>query len=217
LNMNVAMCDYASYTSGSGAYLMPVVKPTKDPRGSKGFRLYAESVRRYELSGEGGVAVLAVEDDEEEDDEEEDDASTDLFQEWCDELRTATHDPLAVDDDDECVGDSDSEETDYYRDEYGVDSDYESDEDVDEAAEVPVVRKVARMSREAWLVPMDQECPLCLDGLTRAECVTTSCQHAFCKTCYARYRKRACPCCRQWVETLTCYDMVDSASGVELE
>jgi len=191
---------------------MPVVKPTKDPRGSKGFRLYAESVRRYELSGEGGVAVSVVEDDE-----EEDDASTDLFQEWCDELRTATHDPLAVDGDDEWEGDSDSEETDYYRDEYGVDSDYESDEDVDEVAEEPLVRKVVRMSREAWLAPMDQECPLCLEGLSYAECVTTSCQHAFCKTCYARYRKRACPCCRQWVETLTCYDMVDSASGVELE
>lgn len=186
------MCGY---TSDSPAFLVPVVKPTKDPRGFQGFRMYAKSVQLYELvRGVQAEVAVAVEVDEDED-------SDVRFQEWCDELRTATYDPSERDADDE------SEHHDYYRDEYEVEYEVEED-DQDEVPGVPMVQKVATVSCEAWLTPMDQECPMCLEGLTYAVCVTTSCRHAFCKTCYEQYRKMSCPCCRQWVESLTSYDMV---------
>jgi hypothetical protein len=44
-----------------------------------------------------------------------------------------------------------------------------------------------------------------LEEFTWANCVTTNCNHSFCVTCYEKYTRRSCPCCRQRVNMLTTY------------
>jgi hypothetical protein len=50
---------------------------------------------------------------------------------------------------------------------------------------------------------MEHECPLCLEEFKRSDGVTTNCNHSYCASCYEKYTKRSCPCCRQHVDTLT--------------
>ena len=66
-------------------------------------------------------------------------------------------------------------------------------------------RKVQKMSMKKLQESMDQDCPLCLEELKRVDCVTTSCNHSYCESCYKKYTKSSCPCCRQTVVSLTSY------------
>ena len=65
--------------------------------------------------------------------------------------------------------------------------------------------KVKKMSMKKLQESMDQDCPLCLEELKRADCVTTSCKHSYCASCYGKYKKMSFLCCRQTVVSLTCY------------
>ena len=65
--------------------------------------------------------------------------------------------------------------------------------------------KVKKMSMKQLEESMDQDCPLGLEELKRVDCVTTSCKHSYCASCYGKYKKLSCPCCRQTVVSLTCY------------
>ena len=65
--------------------------------------------------------------------------------------------------------------------------------------------KVKKMSMKKLDESMEQDCPLCLEELKRVDCVTTSCNHSYCASCYGKYKKLSCPCCRQTVVSLTCY------------
>jgi len=85
------------------------------------------------------------------------------------------------------------------------DDSYESDEEGEEEDEKPMNHRVENMAQEKLGTSTDQDCPLCLEHFMWADCVTTSCNHSFCVTCYEKYTKRSCPCCRQYVETLTTY------------
>ena len=70
----------------------------------------------------------------------------------------------------------------------------------------PLTYKLQSLSEGELQTSMERDCPLCLEELKRADCVTTSCKHSFCATCYERYQKKSsCPCCRQRVVSLTTY------------
>ena len=87
-------------------------------------------------------------------------------------------------------------------DEYEVDSDLEYEENPMKT----MIYKLEQMTRAEFDNPMERDCPVCLEELKRADCVTTSCKHSFCATCYEKYpKKRSCPLCRQSVEMLTRY------------
>lgn len=65
--------------------------------------------------------------------------------------------------------------------------------------------KVQKMSMKKLEESMEQDCPLCLEELKRVDCVTTNCKHSYCASCYKKYKKSSCPCCRQLVVSLTSY------------
>jgi hypothetical protein len=81
------------------------------------------------------------------------------------------------------------------------DTEYENNSDSNE-----ILLEEKKMLQKDIEESMEQDCPLCLEELKRAECVTTSCKHNFCVNCYEKYKKKSsCPCCRQNVLTLTRY------------
>lgn len=110
-------------------------------------------------------------------------------------------------DEEDVEDDDDEDEESVYEGEYEVDSDYEYEE---EEEKEPMTYALEKMSHTEFHQSMEQECPLCLEELKREVCVTTSCKHSFCTTCYEKYTKRSCPCCRQYVDTLTTYCLEDS-------
>jgi hypothetical protein len=68
----------------------------------------------------------------------------------------------------------------------------------------PLTYKLQSLSEDDLHQTMDDACCFCLEEFTRANCVTTSCKHSFCVTCYEKYQKKSsCPCCRQRVVSLT--------------
>lgn len=103
------------------------------------------------------------------------------------------------------MDDEADDEADVYEDEYDVDSDDESDDESELEEESQMTYKIEEMTRTEFDKSMEQDCPVCLEELKRSDCVTTSCKHSFCATCYKKYTKRSCPCCRQYVESLTTY------------
>ena len=86
---------------------------------------------------------------------------------------------------------------------------YESDEE-DEEDEKPMNHNVESMTQEELQMSTAQDCPVCLEDFKWADCVTTNCNHSFCVTCYEKYTKRSCPCCRQYVDMLTTYCVLAS-------
>ena len=112
------------------------------------------------------------------------------------------------DDDDEYLNDASTDEVD--------DGDYWSDEGTDEYdddhprhfEENPMksVNYALKSVPVAELYEkMPDDCCFCMEEVSRAESVTTNCGHSFCGSCFANYRKRTCPCCRQHVDRLTTY------------
>jgi hypothetical protein len=92
---------------------------------------------------------------------------------------------------------------------YDNDSDDEYDnKNGDDDVEKPMNHRVQSMTVEDLQRPMEQDCPVCLEELKRVDSVTTNCNHSFCVTCYEKYTKRSCPCCRQRVDMLTTYCMM---------
>jgi hypothetical protein len=109
--------------------------------------------------------------------------------------------------------DEDDQEEYVLEEEEGYEFVYEEEYEVDEFVyeENPMntlTYKVEEMTRAEFDKSMEQDCPVCLEELKRADCVTTSCKHSFCAKCYKKYPKqRSCPCCRQRVEMLTRYSV----------
>jgi hypothetical protein len=91
--------------------------------------------------------------------------------------------------------------------EYEDYSDDEEDRIREENSERPLNHKVVTMTHEEFYQSMEQDCPLCLDEMKRSDCVTTNCNHSYCASCYEKYTKRSCPCCRQYVNMLTTYQL----------
>lgn len=74
--------------------------------------------------------------------------------------------------------------------------------------DIPVLEyKLEEMTPVELQNLMEHDCPVCLEEMKRADCVTTSCNHSFCVTCYEKYKNPTCPCCRQMVMSLTKYTL----------
>jgi hypothetical protein len=189
------------------SFQTPLVRPrrnTYDVDTSEGFAAYTESLRLYDLEMARRLAYASLK--EYRHDADYDDVVVDvggtgrpyvLGQQEV--VRRLAFDE-EYEDDDEFLSDYESEDT-----EYEVNSD---DENFFEE-ENPLYQmkyKEEKMSQKDLEESMKQDCPLCLEELKRAECVTTSCKHNFCVGCYEKYKKKSsCPCCRQNVFTLTRY------------
>jgi len=82
--------------------------------------------------------------------------------------------------------------------------------DDDDASETRVARSVqtryTALPRSELATPLDA-CAVCLEGLTRAQSVTTNCKHTFCAPCMTKCLRNtpSCPCCRSAVDTVTRY------------
>jgi len=87
--------------------------------------------------------------------------------------------------------------------EYDVDED--DDEDEEDQDEGTMNHRILNLPPEQLQRPTEDGCPVCLEEFTWANCVTTNCNHSFCVTCYEKYTRRSCPCCRQRVNMLTTY------------
>lgn len=104
--------------------------------------------------------------------------------------------------------DTDEDEDDYLSDVDTDEDDYEDDDHPNHFEENPM-KPVNYVLKSVPVVElyerMPDDCCFCMEELSRAEAVTTNCGHSFCGGCFARYRKRTCPCCRQHVNRLTTY------------
>jgi hypothetical protein len=107
------------------------------------------------------------------------------------------------------VSEDDDDDDNYTLERLEGDNYYESDEEGEED-EKPMNHKVEDMTQEKLGTSTGQDCPFCLEEFNWADCVTTNCNHSFCVTCYEKYTKRSCPCCRQYVDTLTTYCVLAS-------
>jgi len=176
------------------AFQMPLARPKRDHRTPEGLATYAESVRLYDLEVARRFAYAqrgryTVDD--------EDDVVVDVGGEGEPFVY-----PVARRLEDEMEeAEDDDEEEDVYEGEYEVDEFV-----YEESPLTLLLHKLEKMPRSEFDKPMEQDCPVCLEELKRADCVTTSCKHSFCATCYKKYpKKRSCPCCRQTVDMLTRY------------
>jgi len=102
-----------------------------------------------------------------------------------------------TDEDDDYLTESDSE------DEYDTDDEYEYA--YEENPTKPLNYSLRAVTAAELQEKMPDDCCFCLEELTRAQAVTTNCKHAFCESCFNRYQKHTCPCCRQRVTMVTSY------------
>jgi hypothetical protein len=178
----------------------PLVRPKLDDREPGGFAAYSESMHLYDLAVARRFAYAQrgryMCDDE-------DDVVVDVggagepfvYPQLSDVARLL--DPEMEVEEDEAA-----DVVSVYEGEYEVDSDYEFEEENPMKKMTYTLKKI---THKEFHKSMEQECPLCLEELKREVCVTTNCKHSFCVTCYDKYTKRSCPCCRQYVDTLTTY------------
>jgi hypothetical protein len=103
------------------------------------------------------------------------------------------------DDDD----DDDDSNSDYYYDD--DESDFDFDFDYEENPLLLVVPYKTQKCTTEELQTSAGECSICLEDMTRANCVTTNCMHSYCGPCYNKYKKLTCPLCRQRVVYFTRY------------
>lgn len=104
-----------------------------------------------------------------------------------------------VQEEDDYLTDSDQE------DEYDTDDEYEVHLRYEENPMKPLNYSLQAVTAAELQEKMPDDCCFCLEELTRAQAVTTNCKHAFCESCFNRYRKHTCPCCRQQVTMVTAY------------
>jgi len=183
----------------SSVFQMPLARPKRDHRTPEGLAVYTESVRLYDLEVARRWAYMRrgtyVYDDE-------DDVVVDVGgagEPFVYPVARRLEDEM-----EEAEADEEDVVEDVYEGEYEVYSDDELEDE--ESSMKPMTYKLEQMTRTEFCKPMEQDCPVCLEDLKRADCVTTSCKHSFCATCYEKYpKKRTCPCCRQAVEMLTKY------------
>jgi len=98
-------------------------------------------------------------------------------------------------DEDEDDDDDDDNDFDYY----------DNDFDFEENPLLLVVPYKTQKCTTEELQTCAGECSICLENMTRSNCVTTNCMHSYCGTCYNKYKKPTCPLCRQPVLHLTKY------------
>jgi hypothetical protein len=179
--------------SVSTAFQMPLARPKRDYQNPEGLAVYAESVRLYDLAVARRFAYAqrgryTV--------DEEDDVVVDVGGEGVPFVYPQLSDVVMRLDPEMEEEEEDEDEEEYEVDEFVY----------EESPMTLLLHKLEQMTREEFDKPMEQDCPVCLEELKRADCVTTSCKHSFCATCYKKYpKKRSCPCCRQTVDMLTRY------------
>lgn len=99
----------------------------------------------------------------------------------------------------------DQEEDDEFLSEYTEYDDDNGEEEIWWDDNITLEYKLVEMSPAELQNSMEHDCPMCLEEMKRVDCVTTSCKHSFCVTCYEKYKKSTCPCCRRVVMSLTTY------------